>query len=217
MKYRGRIVSQLLVVVGSVIWISYLDGWGMPITTYLPILLELVLGWWLGKQYDTAKFYSEKDALTELYNRRFAFKMFEKLIALAHRNEQQLSVLVIDADNLKMINDTQGHQRGDAAIRYVADVIRTCTRSSDVVARMGGDEYVVIAPFTDQKAVEVLISRIVTELKKGESIIGVPVAVSVGYAVYPEDADSLESLMKTADDRMYQHKQNKKQKSTSCL
>lgn len=216
MKYWGRILSQLIIVVGSLIWIAYLNGWNKPIMTYLPILLELLLGWWLGKQYDIAKFYSEKDALTELYNRRFAIQMFEKLLALVERNQEPLSVLLVDADNLKTINDTHGHQKGDAAIRYVADVLKNCTRSSDVTARMGGDEFVVIAPFTAREEAQVLVDRIAQELQKGSEQFDAKLTVSVGLAVYPEDARTLESLIKIADDRMYVDKQQKKQ-FRSCL
>jgi GGDEF domain-containing protein len=106
MKYRGRIVALIIVLTMNIIRYFYMcftfDVVLDPLSN--PLIIGMAFfGWWLGKKYDEAKFYSEKDALTEVYNRRFAAQVFPKLLALVNRNQGKLSVLLIDVNNFKEI------------------------------------------------------------------------------------------------------------------
>jgi diguanylate cyclase (GGDEF)-like protein len=168
-----------------------------------------LLSWWLGKQYDKAKFFSEKDYLTGVYNRRFVEEKFPKLVALSERQKQQLAIFVIDLNNFKQLNDTVGHHSGDKALKLLATILEINTRQSDIVARWGGDEFLIIAPVTDlqgAKKIRAKIEEKVNEELKKYLQVKVNVGVSIGIALYPDDAKSFDELLKVADKNMYELK-----------
>jgi diguanylate cyclase (GGDEF)-like protein len=150
-----------------------------------------------------------RDSLTGLLNRGAGMEALELALAGVDRSEGELelTVLFVDLDELKEINDTHGHDRGDAAIRAVADALRDSTRSSDVVARFGGDEFVVgsIGPRVPRAAV--LLADRVGEHLAGLEIDGedgvVKVGCSVGIAVSELFDTSVETLIERADEALY--------------
>ncbi|MGZ4135355.1 MAG: GGDEF domain-containing protein [Tumebacillaceae bacterium] len=184
-------------------------GW-MTIAA-IATVLYLVLGWWLGWQYDRVRHSSERDVLTNLYNRRFIFEIFPRIMKRVELEDQPLSVLIVDADNLKVINDVFGHLVGDVAIRHVADVLLRNTRKTDVVARIGGDEFFIIAPLTDKESSLKIVERIERELRIVSESLPYTVSASIGVATYPTDARTLDGLFGVADSNMYQKKQQKPQ------
>jgi two-component system cell cycle response regulator len=149
---------------------------------------------------------SVTDALTGLGNYRFFQQNLAREVDRAARFGRPLSLLMLDLDRFKQVNDAHGHQVGDAVLMQVADRIREEVREVDVVARYGGEEFVVVLPETGEEGAQQLAGRVC------ERIRGVPlhtsagdleVTVSIGVAVYPEHGDSPSSLVRAADQALY--------------
>jgi diguanylate cyclase (GGDEF)-like protein len=143
------------------------------------------------------------DALTGLYNHRYFQERLERETKLADRNHQPVSLILLDLDNLKLINDTHGHRAGDAALRHVALTMLGTVREVDVCARYGGEEFVVIlTQCAGDDAVQVAE-------RLREAIASTPVqnigqvTASIGVATYPTLARSREELIEKADQAMY--------------
>ena len=155
--------------------------------------------------HDLARF----DPLTRLLNRAFfEATVRESLDRIAWRNES-FSLLFIDLDHFKSVNDTLGHQRGDTLLRAVAERLRSVVRETDLVARFGGDEFVIQQTrVTDPAQTQKLAQRIVTVLGAPFDIEGhiVTVGASVGMALAPRDGADVETLMKNADMALYRAK-----------
>ena len=174
----------------------------------LPIMLGLA--WWFGKQYDIARFYSEKDALTGVYNRRFVDTYFEKH---AH---QMFVLLLLDVNDFKLINDHYGHEAGDRFLQTIADELAKCVGPKDLVARWGGDEFLILIQTTGQahqeKALTETINRIQQNLKN-TSPENLEITTSIGSAHYPKQGTTLDQLLRIADKQMYHNKSRRKLKS----
>ena len=153
------------------------------------------------------------DALTGLYNRRGFFTLAEHLLRVAKRNRTPLCLIYIDADDLKQINDRFGHAAGDEALVAFAELLKTNYRESDVIARMGGDEFIVF-PVGDGKCWwDIIESRLMGALAKlnASGNLAFPLAVSFGISLFDPNAPiSAEELITRADLAMYQHKREKK-------
>ena len=145
---------------------------------------------------------SYHDYLTELYNRRF---FEEELIRLDTERNYPLTIVMGDVNNLKMFNDSLGHQVGDDILRKVAKVFKKAFRSDDIIARLGGDEFVVLLPKTDAIEVEKIIERFRNELAK-ESVGNIGFSVSIGYDIKTKKDQDVQTLLKNAENFMYQHK-----------
>jgi diguanylate cyclase (GGDEF)-like protein/PAS domain S-box-containing protein len=146
------------------------------------------------------------DALTGLPNRRMLRDRLEQEIKRCQRDGQQLAVLFMDLDHFKEINDTLGHDQGDALLVEAARRIQSCLRASDTVARMGGDEFtVVLSEMDDATHLEGLLQKLLQALSTAFELGGEPryVSASIGATIYPLDADSIEELFKNADQALY--------------
>lgn len=177
------------------------------------LIITTLIVWWLGKQYDRAKFYSEKDYLTGLYNRRFIDEIFTKIISSVDRKNEQLTVTILDCNNFKQINDTYGHKTGDLVLKNISSLLLNCVRNSDIIARWGGDEFIIISPYTDRSGTEVMLCRIEKELLELSQETEKEISVTAGIAVYPIDSKDLDDLIKMADVNMYSLKNLSKRKS----
>lgn len=149
------------------------------------------------------------DILTGLPNRTLLFDRIHQARALAQRENLSLALLFIDLDRFKIINDTLGHQVGDGLLRSVAGRLAGCVREVDTVARVGGDEFVVV--LVNLKApgdAETVTRKILSRLSHSHEVEGheLYVTPSVGISVYPHDGEDLESLVKRADIAMYHAK-----------
>ena len=158
------------------------------------------------------------DPLTGLPNTRFMFMHVTRELARAERLKSEISLLVMDLDNFKEINDNHGHHTGDRALREVAKVLRQVIRPYDICVRYAGDEFIVVLSGcgqdeAEQKRVELqaAIDAVQLEVRPGRPIT---LALSVGAAIYPFDGDSYETLLATADSRMYRDKTMRKQSRT---
>ena len=157
------------------------------------------------------------DPLTSLPNTRFMFMHLTRELSRAERLKSEVSLLVMDLDNFKVINDTYGHHVGDRALREVAGVLRTGIRPYDICVRYAGDEFIVVlsgcnGEEAERKRLELqrAVDGLQFEARPGKVL---PLAISVGASVFPHDGDSYEMLLATADSRMYRDKTRRKRET----
>jgi len=174
--------------------------------------LLLIVAWRIDKMETEIHNLSLRDELTGLYNLRGFSVLAEQALRLAYRSGLPFSVLFVDVDELKKINDTLGHRIGSEFLVDTAEILKATFRETDVIGRVGGDEFAVAGQFGPTA-----ISLAADRLREGASERGGdsgdrPVlSISVGYATCPEDTRmSLEELLEAADQEMYQEKRRKK-------
>ena len=151
------------------------------------------------------------DILTGLHNRFNLETRLEQAIVSAHRDQQQLAVLFIDLDRFKHINDSLGHHIGDQLLINVAERLKDCVRESDIVARIGGDEFVIaLVGIHDNSQAAVIAEKIIKHIAHPYEIDGheLTTSPSIGISVYPNDGDCVDELLRTADVAMYHAKEH---------
>ena len=154
------------------------------------------------------------DALTGLYNRRYFEEALEKEVQRAKRQQQPFSIIGIDLDFLKKINDTHGHFYGDLAIKTIADVLKANARSVDVPARIGGEEFDVLLPGISSDGAMIAAERIRSAIEKTEIDIIGHITGSLGVATYFEHTDNVEELLELTDQAMYTSKREGRNRVT---
>jgi len=158
-------------------------------------------------QLKRAEALSVTDDLTHLYNSRYLNQVLRRETKRASRSGRPLSLLFIDLDGFKAINDTHGHLFGSRALVEAAAVIRGSARETDVVARFGGDEFALVLPDTGSEGAfavgERIRERIAAHVFLAEDALDVHLTASVGVATLPDVAASAEELVKAADKAMY--------------
>ncbi len=144
------------------------------------------------------------DPLTKLYNRQYLFLKLKEEINRYSRYETTFSVLMIDLDNFKVINDSFGHQKGDEILSEFGNILDASKRELDICARYGGEEFIIILPHTDRsesyKIAERLRLLIIDKFKNDN------LTASIGISNCPENGKTIESLIKKADDSLYKSK-----------
>jgi diguanylate cyclase (GGDEF)-like protein len=146
------------------------------------------------------------DELTALPNRRLFFKNSIIALADAKRNKRNLALLFVDLDGFKLVNDKLGHNAGDKVLKKVALRIQSRLRVSDTIARIGGDEFIIlIAQHEGSNAAKRVSDAIIKEMQKPLQIEGSYIAVgaSIGISYYPDDGTTINSLLRKADTAMY--------------
>ena len=168
-------------------------------------IIFALFGYILGRQVDQLARLSETDALTGLFNARGFARRLHLEVKRARRYQQPMSVLFLDVDGLKAINDRDGHRVGSDALRQVASVIRSEVRETDTAARWGGDEFTIVAPMTPPEAALSLADRIRSRV--AEAGASRPLTVSIGVAAHEPGAGGvpadIAALMRAADHAMY--------------
>ncbi|WP_286263122.1 GGDEF domain-containing protein [Thalassotalea atypica] len=162
------------------------------------------------QQVEQLNIKANTDALTLLFNRRGCEKQIEKLIGL----NAPFAILLLDLNKFKQINDVYGHEAGDKVLVYVSSQLKKSLRKNDILARWGGDEFVVVLPKVNADETMDICNKIIVKITKpyflSDENINVAVGTSIGISFFPEDKTTLSSLVKAADKAMYtiKEKQN---------
>ena len=158
--------------------------------------------------FEEVKAQAVTDGLTGLYNRRYFEEYLKKEVTRAMRQQQAFSIVGLDLDHLKQINDKYGHAYGDLAIKTVANVLKKNARSIDTAARMGGEEFNVILPGVDSKGAMIAAERIRKALESEKLDTIGHITASIGVATFLEHSDNIEDVLELTDQAMYQSKRN---------
>lgn len=146
---------------------------------------------------------SAKDGLTGLYNRRFYDELLEREWHRARRNLLPLSLVSLDLDHFKRLNDTHGHEAGDHALRAAADCLRRSVRQEDLLFRVGGEELSILLPEAPNSLALETAERVLENVRSCESVPGVRMTASAGCATFPDHAVELEAFARAADAALY--------------
>ena len=160
----------------------------------------------LALRLDVLRYDAWHDALTGLYDRRSFDRLLEMAIARSTRYEWPFTLVLLDLDHFKNINDEHGHQAGDAALRDLGERFRRTLRFGDNAGRIGGDEFAMILPNTEADLVPALLDRV----RRAEGIESACPAFSFGVAQCPQEATEFDKLVQLADTRLYEAKQAKR-------
>jgi len=154
------------------------------------------------------------DGLTRIYQRRYFEAMAEMEWKRVIRHKRSVTILMIDMDHFKSINDTHGHSKGDLVLRKVSQILKSACREEDIVARYGGEEFIILLPETDQDGARSVSQRIHDSLLKLYSLPDRTITVSIGVACYPScEAKDLTELIRFADQALYDAKRSGRNKT----
>lgn len=211
-SWPGHLVGFALAV-GAAFGIGQSRLWLVPFS-----VVSLALTYENFKAYVTRFNDSVTDPLTGLSNVRDLLNHASQELARSRRDGSPLTVLLVDLDKFKSINDTYGHSAGDAALRQVAQCMQQSIRQYDVCARYGGDEFVAILPGCDVEDARnkgAMLQAAVAALTLPGKSERVPLSISVGYATFPGDGGTFEDLLATADARMFGDKDERAERDGS--
>lgn len=159
------------------------------------------------------KLIATTDKLTKTYTRKYYEQLFKELIESKKINDYGFSILMIDLDNFKAVNDTYRHQKGDEVLKYIGKTIKSSVRSSDIVARYGGEEFVVILKDAGENEALMIAEKI---RKNAEDLrikgLKNPITLSIGVSIYPNHSKFKEDLIEKADQALYYSKETGKNK-----
>jgi diguanylate cyclase (GGDEF)-like protein len=191
-----------------------LPFWGEVLAISAPMVLvayiTTMLAADIGYAVEKIKQVSDTDDLTGIYNMRAFSLMLQRAFRQAVRYGHAMSVLMIDSDNLKQINDAHGHESGNRLLQHLVRCIREQLRASDVMARFGGDEFIVLLPETNSKGAMEMAERIrmAVEISRFDIRTGdTHITISIGVSSYPDDGGNLDAILEKADKAMYRAKQ----------
>lgn len=207
MGLKGRITTTLLVSTLNLLYITHYylrDGYVAQIE-FIGLPVMIMLAWWFGRQYDVVKYNSEKDTLTKLYNRRYIDTFISKL----EKNGGEFTIVLLDVNDFKIINDVYGHKAGDHYLKTIASQLEDTAGKKEIVARWGGDEFIIIFPFKPKKRE---LGKRIEEIRqrlKNISPTGLEIGVSIGTAMYPSEGKTFDEILKAADQNMYKDKAHK--------
>ena len=151
------------------------------------------------------------DELTGLWNRRYFLNGLEEIIISAERNKDIFSMIFIDVNNFKEINDRFGHETGDRVLIIIGQMLQRICRKNDLSARFGGDEFVILANYTDKTGAGIMIQRmrdLLEKVKLGDT--GIIISIAAGVSEYPTNGNNVDTLIDTADKLMYKNKNDMK-------
>ena len=151
------------------------------------------------------------DPMTKLYNRRYLSEITQHLLGLMRRNGSELSVVMLDIDKFKNVNDTYGHQVGDDVIIKLAETLQKFTRKSDVIFRLGGEEFLVLLPETSIEGAMSMAETLRSEVEKLLLLLGDEIelrfTISIGVSEVKRDEKSFDLSMTRADTALYEAKE----------
>lgn len=152
------------------------------------------------------------DDLTDIPNRKMLDRQIQKALSRSKRHNHNFTIMFIDLDDFKKVNDTLGHDAGDQLLKEVVSRINECIREEDLISRIGGDEFIVMFEETGKGEIEKIAERILDYVAEPYSINGdyASVSLSIGISMYPDDGEDKDTLIKAADKAMYYAKTNGK-------
>lgn len=157
-----------------------------------------------------AQHMAHHDALTGLCNRVLFDSFGAQHLSLSKRNGRPFALLAIDLDGFKAVNDTQGHAAGDLVLKTASQRITQNLRAADVTARLGGDEFAVLLSETDMRGARIVGDNLLRVLSAAYAGIDVNVSASIGIAIFPQSGDTVDSLLRAADEALYEAKRSGK-------
>jgi diguanylate cyclase (GGDEF)-like protein len=188
--------------------------WGNYVAQLAPVLLVAYITTMFSADIryglNRVKLLSETDELTGIYNMRGFVVIANRLFAQAQRYERPASFLMVDSDNLKQMNDQFGHEAGNHMLQHLVKLVLQQLRSTDIAARYGGDEFVVMLPDTPARGAFEVAERIRNAIASAPFTTGtatVACSVSIGAASFPQDGRSIDALLARADRALYQAKE----------
>jgi diguanylate cyclase (GGDEF)-like protein len=162
--------------------------------------------------YEDARNLADRDPLTGFYNHRFLHERLGEEVVRSQRARRAMSVLMLDLDDFKLVNDTFGHLFGDRVLTWTAELIRSTLRASDVPARYGGDEFAIILPETDADEARIAAERILAAFREQAFVSAsrgpVPIGASIGAATFPANGRTATELIAAADLALYRVKRD---------
>lgn len=190
-----------------------------PSVAFGLVLMVVFLITRLIKIFNFTKNLANVDSLSGLYNRRSFLDIAQSQFNTCVRHEQPLSMLMIDIDFFKNINDMYGHDVGDKSIVSLAKILRETIRKSDIVGRYGGEEFLLFLPNTTTKGAVVLSEKIRKKIEQSDIGVDVSITVSIGCAEYVEDSAivNIQNLIKKADEMLYVAKENGRNRTVAFL
>ncbi len=177
------------------IWNALINLAFFLVTTYLVSQLR--------KAQDVQQTLARTDFISGVVNTRYFNELLEREVERLRRYLHPFTLVFIDVDNFKAINDQMGHKAGDAVIRFIAGELKRLLRKTDIVARLGGDEFALLLPFTDQSAAETVVSKVSNNLTAKMQANNWPITFSMGSLTCESAPDSSEDLIEMADQLMY--------------
>ncbi|MBR3889767.1 diguanylate cyclase, partial [bacterium] len=200
---------------GSLVVLSSREDIKQTEITFLELFAKQIeLAIVIANLFQTVKEQAITDGLTGLHNRRYFEEEAQKETLRSIRQNQKYTVIGLDLDHLKRINDTFGHSCGDVAIKTVADVIKKNARSIDIAARMGGEEFNILLPGVDYKGGMIAAERIRKAIEEVEIEVIGHITASIGVATFGEHSDNLTELLEITDYAMYTSKKNGRNRVT---
>jgi len=171
-------------------------------------LFTMIIGWWCARAFESLERCSREDPVTRVGNRRHYEEQLAQEVQRANRSRMPLSVVLLDIDHLKKLNDAHGHACGDRALALVGEVLLATCRSRDVAARLGGDEFAVVLPRTRASEAKAVATRIRAEVAERRGELGPPLdallSVSIGIADFEAASDhTMSALVEAADQALY--------------
>lgn len=212
--YSGRQLGLVISMLGAVVWLTadvasghtyanpLLHVWNMLIRLGFFVVVTLLLAA-LRAAHDAEQRFARTDFLTGLYNARNFHEIADAELGRARRYGGPISIAYLDVDNFKQVNDRFGHNTGDDVLSAVGKQLAATLRRSDVVARMGGDEFVMLLPQTNAEAAQLAIAKVHAALDAEMKLHGWPITFSIGVVSFTTPVESLSEVIRAADRLMY--------------
>ncbi|MGD0806282.1 MAG: GGDEF domain-containing protein [Anaerolineales bacterium] len=197
-------------VMSGLIYRDFMIGAWATLSRLVFFLVTVWLVAELHRSMESIRKMAMTDSLTGVYNARAFFDFLQKEIERSRRYKRPISLIYLDLDNFKMINDTLGHQTGNSALAIVAGTLKNSVRLTDIVARFGGDEFAVLLPETEQEAARAIAERAQENMAREMNANHWPLTFSVGLSTCREELCTADELIQVADDLMYQVKRSGK-------